>query len=148
MKDDVTSITGGKGREECPFCMAMIPSGNGQGKVRLLMRDDLDGRTRARRQFDRIALGICQDLGGEDRLTTIQRQLVQAFAGCCIQMHSLNTHLLLGEQIDAMAHSSAISNMVRVASRLGIHRVAREVMPVPTIAEYLEHKQSSQEAAP
>jgi hypothetical protein len=45
-----------------------IVAGNGRGKVRLLTRDALDNRTRAARQFDAIAEGIAQDLGGEDGL--------------------------------------------------------------------------------
>jgi hypothetical protein len=125
-----------------------ITSGNGQGKVRLLTRDNLDGRTRASRQFDAIAEGIAQDLGGEDRLSTVQRHLVEAFAGAAIHVRDLNARLLLGQEIDIIAHSQAISTMVRIASRIGTQRVAREVMPVPSVAEYLEHKQSSQEAAP
>ena len=83
MPADVTTIASGKGREECPYCMAMIPSGNGQGKTRLLTRNNLDKRTRARKQFDAIAEGIAEDLGGEDRLSTVQRHLGRGIRWCC-----------------------------------------------------------------
>ena len=86
-----------------------IASGNGQGKTRLLTRDQIDGRTKARKQFDAIAGGIAEDLGGESQLSTIQRHLVEAFAGAAVHMHDLNTRLLLGEQVDILAHSQAIS---------------------------------------
>ena len=106
-----------------------IPSGNGQGKIQLLTRSSLDGRTKARKQFDAIARGIAVDLGGDDRLSTVQRHLVEAFAGAAIHVHKLNARLLLGEEVDLVAHSQAISTMVRIASRIGVNRIAREVGP-------------------
>ena len=42
------------------------------GKARLLTRQALDGRTRARKTFDRIANGIVSDLGGRQALTTVE----------------------------------------------------------------------------
>jgi hypothetical protein len=113
-----------------------IPSGNGQGKIQLLTRGSLDGRTKARKQFDAIARGIAGDLGGEDRLSTVQRHLVEAFAGAAVHVHDLNARLLLGEEVDIVAHSQAISTMVRIASRIGVNRIAREVGP--TLADIIK----------
>ena len=104
-----------------------ITSGNGQGKIRLLVREQIDGRTKARRQFDAIAEGITTDLGGEDQLSTVQRHLVEAFAGAAVHVHDLNARLLLGQEVDIAAHASAISTMVRIASRIGTQRVAKDV---------------------
>jgi hypothetical protein len=108
-----------------------IASGNGQGKTRLLTRNNLDGRTKARKQFDAIAKGIAADLGGEDRLSTVQRHLIEAFAGAAVHVHDLNARLLLGEEVDTLVHSQVISTMVRIASRIGTQRVARDVTPDP-----------------
>jgi hypothetical protein len=55
--------------------------------------------------------------------------LVEAFAGAAVHVHDLNARLLLGEQVDIVAHASAISTMVRVASRIGINRVPRDISP-------------------
>ena len=109
--------------------MPTIASGNGQGKVRLLTRNALDGRTKARKQFDSIAKGIALDLGGEAHLSTVQKHLVEAFAGAAVHVHDLNARLLLGEEVDTLAHSQAISTMVRIASRIGTQRVARDISP-------------------
>src|SRR5262245_37768315 len=46
---------------------ATLATGNGHGKIRLLVREQVDGRTKARKQFDAIAEGIARDLGGEDQ---------------------------------------------------------------------------------
>jgi len=119
---------------------------NGSGKVRLLTRDALDGRTKARRQFDAIAEGIAADLGGEAQLSTVQRHLVEAFAGAAIHVNDINARLLMGEEIDIIAHSTAISVMVRVASRIGVTRVPRNV--TQNLREYLDAHHSGEEAAP
>jgi hypothetical protein len=109
-------------------------AGNGQGKVRLLTRQALDGRTAAARQFDTIASAISIDLGGADRLSTIQKHLVEAFAGCAVHVHDLNARMLLGEKVDLAEHAQAVTTLVRVASRLPIGRVAKQI---PSMAEYL-----------
>ncbi len=107
---------------------------HGPGKTRLITRDHLDGRTRARRQFDAIASGIAQDLGGEGQLSTVQKHLVEAFAGAAINVNDLNARLLMGEKIDIVDHSQAISTMVRIAARIGVHRIAKTV---PDLQEFL-----------
>ena len=107
-------------------------------KTRLLTREALDGRTRARKQFDAIATGIANDLGGEDQLSTVQRHLVEAFAGAAICVHDLNARLLLGQKVDILELSTAISTMVRIASRVGVNRVATDITP-PPVDDYAAH---------
>jgi hypothetical protein len=128
-----------------------IPSANGVGKIRLLTREHLDGRTAAVREFDSIAEGITSDLGGASNLSTVQRHLVEAFAGAAVHVNHLNTCLLLGQQVNILEHSTAISTMVRIASRIGIHRVARNIGP--TLGDLLradqeEQRRQQQEDAP
>jgi hypothetical protein len=95
----------------------------------------LDGRTRARKQFDAIARGIASDLGGESELSTVQKHLVEAFAGAAIHVHDKNARLLLGEEVDIVEHCQAISTLVRVAQRIGLRRVVRDI--TPTVADYV-----------
>ena len=116
---------------------------HGPGKTRLITRDHLDGRTRARRQFDAIASGIAQDLGGEGQLSTVQKHLVEAFAGAAINVNDLNARLLMGEKIDIVDHSQAISTMVRIAARIGVHRIAKQV---PDLQEFLQSRYASSDA--
>jgi hypothetical protein len=104
-----------------------MPSGNGRGKVRLLTRQSLDGRTKARKQFDAVVEGIASDLGGEAHLTTVQRHLVEAFAGCAVVVHDINARLLLGQPIDIGEATQAVSSLVRLASRIGVGRHMRDV---------------------
>jgi hypothetical protein len=98
-------------------------------KPQLLTRDQLDGRTNAAKVFDRLVADIEVDLGGREQLSTIERALVEAFAGACVTLHHLNTKLALGETIDLGQHAQAVSAMVRVASRLGLQRRAKDIGP-------------------
>jgi hypothetical protein len=98
-------------------------------KLRLLSREALDGRTVVRKQFDAIAAGIAADLGGEDQLSTVQKHLVEAFAGCAVTLNDINARAMLGEPIDLMAYSTAVSTLVRVAAKLGMARQPRTVEP-------------------
>ena len=103
-------------------------------KAKLLTRSQLDGRTQAARLFDKLVREIESDLGGADRLSTIERTLIEAYVGAAITLASLNTKLALGQPIDLSQHAQTISAMVRVASRLGLQRRAREVLSQQTEA--------------
>jgi hypothetical protein len=103
-------------------------------RPQLLTRHQLDGRTGAAKAYDQIVADIEIDLGGRDQLSTIERALVQAFAGACITLQNLNTRLLLGETIDLGQHAQAVSAMVRVSSRLGLQRRAKDVS---SLGDYL-----------
>jgi hypothetical protein len=73
-------------------------------------------------------------MGGEAQLSTIQRHLIEAFAGCAVNLHNLNACLLLGQEVDVTKHAQAVTTLVRVASRLPTGRVARQI---PSMSEYL-----------
>ena len=111
-----------------------VPTGNGRGKVRLLTRQNLDGRTKARKQFDAIADGVADDLKGSGALSTIQLHLIEAFAGCALIINAINAQLLSGEDIDIADHSQAASTLVRLASRLGLKHAPRDAS---TLDQYL-----------
>jgi len=131
---------------ELPPDGPVIPTGSGRGKVRLLTRQNLDGRTKARKQFDAIADGIADDLKGSGELSTIQLHLIETFAGCAIIINAINARLLSGEAIDVTEHSQAASTLVRLASRLGLHRRMRDVTDLTDHIAKLEAKKA--EATP
>jgi hypothetical protein len=110
------------------------------GKTRLISRSQLDHRTKAAQEFDQIASAIASDLGGEDRLSTVQKHLVEAFAGAAIHVNDLNARLLLGQEVDILEHSQAISTMVRIASRIGVHRLAKDISPL-AVDDYIEQSE-------
>ena len=104
-------------------------------RPQLLSRQSLDARTNAAKAFDRLASAIEADLGGRDQCSTIQLALIEAFCGSAITLDALNAKLALGLPVDVSQHSQCVGAMVRVASRLGLHRVAK---PVPDLHQYLQ----------
>jgi hypothetical protein len=113
-------------------------------KPQLLSRTRIDRRSNAAKVFDRLVAAVQSDLGGRDQLSAIELALVEAFAGTAVTLDNLNTRLLLGQEIDLSQHAQAVSAMVRVASRLGLQRRARNV--TPSLSEYLAKLQESEEA--
>jgi hypothetical protein len=103
-------------------------------RPQLLLRSELDGRTNAARYFDRLVTAIETDLAGPD-LSAIEKVLVEAFAGAAVTLQHLNSQLALGQSINISEHSSCVGALVRVASRLGIHRRSKDV--TPTLADLL-----------
>ncbi len=103
-------------------------------RPQLLIRSDLDNRTNAARFFDQLVIAVENDLGGRDNLSAIERALIEAFVGAAVTLNDLNSKLLLGQTIDISQHTQTVSAMVRVASRLGLQRRAKEI---PSLYERL-----------
>jgi hypothetical protein len=117
-------------------------------RVQLLTRSQLDGRSNVARMFDGLVADIRADLGGPGRLSTIELQLIEAFAGCAVVVQHLNAKLLSFDEdddIDLAAHTAATSAMVRIASKLGLRRRARDVTAVPTPDEYFRQAREAAE---
>ena len=114
-------------------------------RPQLLTRAQLDGRTSAAKAFDKLVADIEADLGGRDQLSAIELALIEAFAGAAVTLQHLNTRLALGQEIDLGQHAVAVSSMVRVASRLGLRRRARDF--TPTLSDLLREDQARQQAA-
>jgi hypothetical protein len=110
---------------------AAKPSRRRHRALKLATRDQLDQRTSAARKFDAVAHAIAEDLGGEACLSAIQKHLVEAFAGVSIHLGDLHARMLLGETINIVEHATAVSTMVRIAQRVGIRRMPRDVTPDP-----------------
>ena len=101
----------------------------------LLMRSELDRRTVSARYFEKLVTAIENDLAGPDELSSIEKVLVEAYAGAAVTLQHLNSLLALGEPINIADHSSCVGALVRVASRLGIDRRPKDV--TPSLATYL-----------
>jgi len=111
-------------------------------RPQLLSRSQLDGRTNAARQFERLVGDITSDLGGCEAISAIETALIEAFAGAAVTLDNLNVRLVLGETIDLSQHALCVSAMVRVASRLGLQRRSRDV--TPTLGDLLRAETRTQ----
>jgi hypothetical protein len=120
----------------CPNAGAKKRRNHRATKPQLLTREALDKRTNACKLFDRVCADIEADLGGRDQLSTIELQLIEAFAGAAVTLSDLNCRIALGQGIEPGDHALAVSAMVRVASRLGLSKRARDV--TPSLSDYLQ----------
>jgi hypothetical protein len=103
----------------------------------LLTREDIDRDSLAYRKFGEIIHDISTDLGGTNRLTTIQKGLIEAFASALVRVEDLTARQFLGDSTFYRELSPAISSLARVAYLLGIDRRPKEV--TPTLSSYLKH---------
>jgi hypothetical protein len=124
-----------------------VPYRRRPAKIPIISRVQVDGRTYAAKVFDKIAGDVTADLGGRDQLSAVEAMLVEAFAGVWVMIDDFNTRALLGEKVDPYAYCQISSTLVRVASRLGLHRRARDVGPSLGDILRADHVQQQSEAA-
>jgi hypothetical protein len=120
-------------------------------KRRFLTRDDIDFRTRAGQAFLQLIDDLSADLnGGPDgeNLSTVERVLIEAFAGSAIALNNLNIQLLrAGDSVKPAvlaAHAGAVNSMSKLAARLG----TRRVKPTMTMDMFLELRRRSRGEPP
>jgi hypothetical protein len=108
-------------------------------KVRLLSLDDLDRRTTAARRARELIAAVTGDLGGEERLATGERQLIQrvALLGCMAE--DIESRWLMGEAVDPGTLATLANCQRRLLETVGLKRVAKEV--VPSLSEYIASKE-------
>jgi hypothetical protein len=104
----------------------------------------IDGRTHQARRIYDIAAQVAADLGGADILTETRLSLVRRFASLSVLLEEQEVRIASGEPIDVSAYSHMSSTLVRLAVRIGLKRMPKNV--TPQLHDYLAA--SSEEAAP
>ena len=79
----------------------------------------------ARRYRDLMAEAIA-DSGGLSECSQARLQLIRRLAALSVQLEALEAKLADGAEIDITEYTALTSTLVRVVSRLGINRVARD----------------------
>jgi hypothetical protein len=83
-----------------------------------------------------LVSGLESDLGGGDRITVSERQLVQRAAVLGAMIEHQEALWLAGEAIDVASHLAAINAQRRVLATIGLERRCRDVT-TPSLAEYI-----------
>lgn len=96
---------------------------------------NVDGRSLVARRYRDISTAILIDQGGLDQCSESRQQLIRRFAAAAVLAEQMESRLANGEQIDVAEHATLSSTLVRLAAKIGIDRVPREV--TPTLQEYL-----------
>lgn len=104
--------------------------------AQLLTLADLDGRTQAARRAKALVETIETDLGGADRLTGAQRELVTRAAVLGALLQHNEAQLLAGRKVDLSDHLAAVNAQRRVLATLGLDRKLRDV--TPNLGDYVQ----------
>jgi hypothetical protein len=116
------------------------PETGGKGKTRLLTLEDLDGRTRAAQHVKETRAEVCSDLGGEDRLSALERAAVDHVSLLDAMIKDVAARWLMGESIEVASIATLVNAFNRSAGVLGWQRRPRDV--TPSLHQLLAMKES------
>ena len=109
------------------------------GKGRHVQR--VDARTTWARRDREIYNTIVSDLGGVDRLSELEHQVVRRAVGLALRCEQIETQLAEGKPVDIGATATLINVFNRTASLLGLKRRARDV--TPHLEDYISQRYSA-----
>jgi hypothetical protein len=90
---------------------------------------DVDGRSLLARRLRDIQNAIVADQGGPEHLSEARLQLIRRFAASAVLAEQLESKLANGEEIDISQHAVLCSSLVRIANKIGINRIAKDITP-------------------
>ena len=96
----------------------------------------VDGRSHLARRYHDIVAALAADQGGLDQMSEARLQLIRRFAASACMAESMEASLANGNPIDIAQHSLLSSTLVRLAQRIGVNRLPKNI--TPTLAEYLD----------
>lgn len=111
-----------------PECKADAPR-KGGAKARLRTLGDLDRRTKAGQAALKLRDDIAADLGGWDRLSAMQKELVSNAALLGAMIEDAGVSYLKGEPADLAEFMALTNAQRRLLSDLGLDRQPRDVTP-------------------
>jgi hypothetical protein len=88
---------------------------------------NVDGRSAVARRYRDIASAILADQGGETVCSETRQELIRRFAASAVVAEAMEAKLANGGDIDVPAHCQLSSTMVRIAHRIGVDRIPRDV---------------------
>ena len=97
---------------------------------------DVDGRSIIARRYRDIVAALVSDQGGAEHLSEARLQLIRRFSAASVLAEQMEARIVRDEQINIQEYSLLVSTAVRIAQRIGLDRVPRDV--APSLAEYLK----------
>jgi hypothetical protein len=117
--------------------------------TKLFCVDGLDGRSQVARRFRDLVEVMTLDLGGLDRLSEGQKQLVRRAAGLAIMSEGVEADLCRNLAFDADQYGQLCDRLGRCLQRLGLERVARPVNDGSAVlSDYFSRPPPKEGAAP
>ena len=104
--------------------------------TRGLVLPGVDQRSAIARRFRDVMCSVVSDAGGVERLSEARLQLIRRFCALVVQAEAMESAFADGAAFDFDAHARISSTLVRLASRIGLKRAAKDV--VPSLSEYMD----------
>jgi len=104
----------------------------------------MKGTSSAARRFRDLVNAFITDSGGVDQCSEIRLSLLRRLAATTVQSELLEARMVNGEQVDIGLLCQLASTAVRLSTRVGIERVARQVGP--SLAEAIRQDWSNGDA--
>jgi hypothetical protein len=106
-----------------------LVSGKPPDKTKLLSLEQLDGRTIAAKNVRTLIDAIECDLGGSDRLSAAEREIVRRAALASAMLEHLEAAWLTGGGLDVSAYTALANLLRRLLTTVGLERRPRDVTP-------------------
>ena len=107
--------------------MKAITGAKAAQKARLRSLDDLDRRTTAAKAALELRSAIVADLGGEDRISAMKRELIESVALIGAALKDAAVRYIKGEPVDIGEFATLANTQRRLLADLGLERQAKEV---------------------
>jgi hypothetical protein len=99
-----------------------------------------DGRQAQARRFRDLVRSMISDAGGVENCTEVRLGLIRRLAAATVLSEEIEGKAVNGEPVDVGTFCQLASTTVRLASRLGVERVPRDVSP--SLADILREGES------
>ena len=96
------------------------------------------GTSSGARRFRDLVNSYIADLGGIDQVGAIKLDLIRRLAAIVVQCELLEGQMVQGQKVDISVLCTLASTSVRISSRLGLERVAKDVT---TLEQYLAERE-------
>jgi hypothetical protein len=87
-----------------------------------------DGRSTQARRFKDLVRAFISDAGGIDNVSEVRLGLLRRLAAATVLSEEVETAVVNGERVDINTFCTLASTTVRLAQRLGIERIPRNVI--------------------
>jgi hypothetical protein len=105
-----------------------------------------DGRSKIGRRYRDLLAGLLSDQGGIEHCSQVRMALCRRFGAIAVLAEGFESRMVAGEPIDLADYALLCSTATRLASRLGIERISKDV--TPDLQTYLrDHYAPDAEAA-
>jgi hypothetical protein len=89
----------------------------------------LDGRSSSARRFRDLIFALVADAGGLENCSEIKLGLIRRLAATTVQAELLEAQMVNGVPVDIPTLCQLASTTVRLSTRLGIERIAKNIGP-------------------